>query len=168
MSAGSSLPQELIAAYNASVSIHLFNTALLLYEASVTFDMEVKHIWRRKTSAATWIFLLNRYLAIALYIVDAPSTFQVSDEVRHTFASLRAYALCSRAWYIALVIFLLSAVPVWIYIHMTVIGRSCLMLSDLLVLSVTWSQTYGIMRLSREHHLDAPFPLTTVLLRDGQ
>ncbi|KAI0373014.1 hypothetical protein BV20DRAFT_939115, partial [Pilatotrama ljubarskyi] len=139
---------------------------LLLYDACITFDMEVKHIWQRKVSAATWIFLLNRYLVIALYIIDTPSTFQVSNEV--PFSSLRVYALCSRAWHVALAILLLSSAPVWVYVVMTVVGRSCLILSDLLVLSVTWSQTYGIMRLSRKHRLDVPFPLTTVLLRDGK
>lgn len=66
------------------ISIFRF-PALLLYETHLTFDREVRHIWQRKVSAATWIFLLNRYLVIALYAVNIPSTFTVSDSVRLSF-----------------------------------------------------------------------------------
>lgn len=66
-------------------SFHFRFPALLLYETHLTFDREVRHIWQRKVSAATWIFLLNRYLVITLYAVNMPSTFTVSDSVRLSF-----------------------------------------------------------------------------------
>ncbi|KAI8989774.1 hypothetical protein BD414DRAFT_414409 [Trametes punicea] len=50
----------------------------------------------------------------------------------------------------------------------TVVARVCLIVSDILVLSVTWSKTYGIVRLAREHGLNKSLSVTKVLLRDGR
>ncbi|KAI0780577.1 hypothetical protein BD413DRAFT_463755, partial [Trametes elegans] len=192
--------------------------ALLVYETSITFDREMRHIWQRKASAATWLFLLNRYLVMALYAVGVSSTCSflqrlsevldiLSYVVWASFSGLRVYALRSRAWHVALLVFLLSLAPVWVYIvsapravtihfadlsqfrdankspvnqaapvYCTTVATYpvslekpvCLILSDILVLWVTWRKTYGIVRLAREHKLGIPLSVTTVLLRDGQ
>ncbi|OSD08502.1 hypothetical protein PYCCODRAFT_1448716 [Trametes coccinea BRFM310] len=112
------------------------------------------------------------------------------------FSSLRAFALLNRAWHISLLIAMLSLAPVWIYIYrdvhqfaenfppptnciavpkysieldrqLTVVARVCLILSDILVLCVTWTKTYGIVRLAREHGVDRSLSVSKVLLRDG-
>ena len=44
--------------------------ALLVYEYIITFDRELRHIWQRKLSSATVIFVLNRYTILALYLVN--------------------------------------------------------------------------------------------------
>lgn len=44
--------------------------ALLAYEYIITFDRELRHIWQRKLSSATIIFVLNRYTVLALYFVN--------------------------------------------------------------------------------------------------
>ncbi|KAL1944821.1 hypothetical protein VTO73DRAFT_3251 [Trametes versicolor] len=75
-----------VAAYTTSITGAYCNfaaLALLLYETHLTFDREVRHIWQRKVSAATWIFLLNRYLVITLYAVNIPSTFTVAAGERY-------------------------------------------------------------------------------------
>ncbi|KAL7283673.1 hypothetical protein ACG7TL_003109 [Trametes sanguinea] len=51
--------------------------------------------------------------------------------------------------------------------HLTVVARVCLILSDILVLCVTWTKTYGIVRLAREHGVDRSLSVSKVLLRDG-
>ena len=54
------------------------------------------------------------------------------------------------------------------YPTVTVVSRICLIVSDILVLSVTWAKTFGIVRLAREHGLDTSLSVTKVLLRDGE
>ncbi|KAI9065383.1 hypothetical protein FKP32DRAFT_1567813, partial [Trametes sanguinea] len=48
------------------------------------------------------------------------------------------------------------------------VPKVCLILSDMLVLGVTWTKTYGIVRLAREHGVDRSLSVSKVLLRDGQ
>ncbi|KAI0087746.1 hypothetical protein BDY19DRAFT_952927, partial [Irpex rosettiformis] len=39
--------------------------AINLFEYVITFELERRRIWARKRTAVTWIFLVNRYLAVA-------------------------------------------------------------------------------------------------------
>lgn len=55
--------------------------ALLLYEVAVTYDREVHHIWKRRTSIASWIFLFNRYTVLSLYLVNLSMYFSADTEV---------------------------------------------------------------------------------------
>ncbi|GJE96173.1 hypothetical protein PsYK624_123660 [Phanerochaete sordida] len=50
-------------------------TALVVYEYLLTFQDEIRMIWRRKWTGATALFVANRYLLIASIILQAlPST----------------------------------------------------------------------------------------------
>ncbi|KAH9901459.1 hypothetical protein C8Q73DRAFT_786824 [Cubamyces lactineus] len=157
--------------------------ALLVYEACITLDREYKHIWKRKSSAATWLFLLNRYIVIALYIVDIPATFKIMDArflpaFGEIITSTRHPPICrvgsvlesadtdsafSTFRPLSLKMTKISSYDV----SLTVVSRICLIVSDVLVLSVTWAKTFGIVRLAREHGLDTSLSVTKVLLRDG-
>ncbi len=53
--------------------------ALVAYEYIITISQEVKLIWWRKWTCATWIFMANRYLMIAIMVLDVS---HISTEVR--------------------------------------------------------------------------------------
>ncbi|EIW58770.1 uncharacterized protein TRAVEDRAFT_20676 [Trametes versicolor FP-101664 SS1] len=111
-----------------------------------------------------------------------------------TFSALRAYALSGRTTAIGIVIFILSLVPVGVnayyfstfsYINLdaplncnelsditpqlsknlTIVSRATLMAADVLVIAVTWANTYGLRKASRDARISTSF--STILLRDG-
>ncbi|TFK91078.1 hypothetical protein K466DRAFT_483510 [Polyporus arcularius HHB13444] len=43
--------------------------ALIVYDQLLTFDREVRLVWRRKVTGATVLFLLNRYFLLARFLV---------------------------------------------------------------------------------------------------
>ncbi|KAI0723887.1 hypothetical protein C8T65DRAFT_627788 [Cerioporus squamosus] len=203
--------------FNDETSCYVAAVGLLLHETCITLDREVRHVWRRKLSAASWIYLLNRYLVLSLYLVNLAVSLGASDAsvqscgvlirasqvlsilpyiVWAAFSGLRVYAIVSPGWHVSILVVFLSLVPVGTYIfrdihetalrspfsgkcttsatypfeldaRLTAIGRACLILSDMLVLSVTWRKTYGIVRLASKHSVNSSFSVTTVLLRDG-
>ena len=51
-------------------SLILHTRVIVLYDTLLTFPREVECIWKRKWSAATALFLLNRYSAVVLSILD--------------------------------------------------------------------------------------------------
>ncbi|KAI0784945.1 hypothetical protein C8Q75DRAFT_735712 [Abortiporus biennis] len=60
--------------YDATSYVSAF--ALVLYEHSITLDLEVKHIWRKKFNVATIVFILNRYgLLLSLLTFVPPFLF---------------------------------------------------------------------------------------------
>ncbi|KAL4252471.1 hypothetical protein ABKN59_002786 [Abortiporus biennis] len=67
--------------YDATSYVSAF--ALVLYEHSITLDLEVKHIWRKKFNVATIVFILNRYgLLLSLLTFVPPFLFVRGIEVR--------------------------------------------------------------------------------------
>lgn len=53
-------------------------TALGFYEYLITLEYEIDFLWRRRWTAATWIFQLNRYSTLAYAITTiAPYSPQV-------------------------------------------------------------------------------------------
>ncbi|CAL1698756.1 unnamed protein product [Somion occarium] len=48
----------------------LASAVLFFYDNLITLDGEVSHIWKRRFTVATLLFLLNRYLYVALSVVD--------------------------------------------------------------------------------------------------
>ncbi|KAI1783671.1 hypothetical protein LXA43DRAFT_1045563 [Ganoderma leucocontextum] len=111
------------------------------------------------------------------------------------FSALRVFALTDRNWLIALIVFLLSMAPVginfadfhWSTITIdpvwgcgqdvaespalstsfTIISRTSLITSDLIVIVVTWFATYKTTRLARATGHKARMTLSVLLLRDG-
>lgn len=57
------------------------DVALLFYDYILTFRYEVRFVWGRKFSAATALFLVNRYFIIMLYLVDIVTLFPISTKV---------------------------------------------------------------------------------------
>jgi hypothetical protein len=54
-------------------------TALYSYEYIITLEQEINHIWAKKWSLTTLIFVVNRYMAFLVAILNAPWT--VNDTV---------------------------------------------------------------------------------------
>ncbi len=52
-------------------------TALLFYDYILTLRHEVRFVWGRRFSAATALFLVNRYFIILLYLVDVVTLFPI-------------------------------------------------------------------------------------------
>ncbi|THG94529.1 hypothetical protein EW026_g6961 [Hermanssonia centrifuga] len=71
---------EIIAAFqadNAALFTGYSMAALVTYEYILTMNQEVAMIWKRKWTFATWLFIMNRYIMIALAIWDiSPETAQ--------------------------------------------------------------------------------------------
>ncbi|KAM5541382.1 hypothetical protein V8D89_004936 [Ganoderma adspersum] len=111
------------------------------------------------------------------------------------FSALRVFALTNRNWFVALIVFLLSMAPVgvnfadfhWSTItidsvwgcgqdvaespslstSLTIISRTSLIASDLIVIVVTWLATYKTTRLARVAGHKSRITLSVLLLRDG-
>lgn len=49
-------------------SLPLSSQALVVHDCLVTFDDELRLIWNRKRSAASWLFLANRATAVIIII----------------------------------------------------------------------------------------------------
>ncbi|RPD80423.1 hypothetical protein L226DRAFT_200460 [Lentinus tigrinus ALCF2SS1-7] len=67
--------------FDKETSCYVAAVGVLVYETCITLDREVRHIWRRRPSAASWIYLLNRYLVISLYLVNLALSLGASDAV---------------------------------------------------------------------------------------
>ncbi|KAI0820324.1 hypothetical protein BC628DRAFT_1413134 [Trametes gibbosa] len=125
---------QLILLYQAANSNLYWSScaiALLFYDYLLTFRRELRFVWGRKFSAATALFVLNRYLIVLLYLVDLVTQFPIIPEtcacpgvgrfitvlevmpyiIWATFSALRGYALSRRNVIIGITIFVLSLVP---------------------------------------------------------
>ncbi|THG97991.1 hypothetical protein EW026_g4107 [Hermanssonia centrifuga] len=62
---------EVIAEFQTEFILTLITyamTALVVYEYIITVQQEVMMVWLRKWTLATWLFMINRYLMIAVVI----------------------------------------------------------------------------------------------------
>ncbi|KAI0689455.1 hypothetical protein C8T65DRAFT_817740 [Cerioporus squamosus] len=186
-------------------------SVIVMYEYCITIGQEVRLFWGKKITGAAVLFFFNRYLVL-LYNIDilANSNILVSDVVCSrlvqsnralqiaqylpwaAFTGLRAFALC-RNWFLALLAFALSMVPVVVNLvdyafgisgeadgslltcitvegitldlakKVTILSRTCLISADVILVAITWS------RLSRRglRHVESTNLFTEVLLRDG-
>ncbi|TBU42631.1 hypothetical protein BD309DRAFT_865942 [Dichomitus squalens] len=169
--------------------------ALILHEYLITFDSEVRLMWRRKITGASIIFFLNRYIMLLSQLFILPTWAPVSDLtisrcrcaalgwldvifnlapyfVWNVFATLRVYALTGRDWRIPSIVALLMLGPIAANIvlscsaHIVVlVSRICLIAGDAVVIAVTWWKTYRLKREAEASNIKAP--LVTMLLRDG-
>ncbi|KAI0087269.1 hypothetical protein BDY19DRAFT_907474 [Irpex rosettiformis] len=123
--------------WHAEQHVNIALLALLFYEYCITLRREVVTMWGRKFRAATWLFLLNRYLTItyALLLTAADQArghnsclvntrlFQTFSRmvtvVFALFSSLRIYAIWNRSTYVFALIFVINIAPIGtnIYIH---------------------------------------------------
>ncbi|OBZ75394.1 hypothetical protein A0H81_04370 [Grifola frondosa] len=118
--------------------------ALLVFDYMVTFDREVYLIWKRKTTGATILFMLNRYIIILAFIVAVVETVRLTDKsgllkfflqschdifwfvqvfdllpyiVWAAFSSLRAYALSDYNRPLAATILVFGLAPVGVNLY---------------------------------------------------
>ncbi|RDX46707.1 hypothetical protein OH76DRAFT_1420098 [Lentinus brumalis] len=112
--------------------------ALFLWDYFVTFDREVEYVWGQKLSAASLLFILNRYVNLLITILElieqAPfqtpasllifATFivAVSNLRESVFVTLRVYATWSRDWRPALPILALALLTPAANMYIDIIG----------------------------------------------
>ncbi|KAL1943055.1 hypothetical protein VTO73DRAFT_4726 [Trametes versicolor] len=186
MSSDADAAAQLVLLYQAADS-NLYWTscafALLFYDYILTFRHEVRFVWGRKSSAATACPGIGRFITVLEVIPYI---------IWSTFSALRAYALSSRTTLIGIVVFILSLVPAGVnaYFFSTFVfinldpPSNCTALSDItpelsktcthdalyphdyvLVIAVTWANTYRLRKASHDARVDGSF--SGLLLRDG-
>ncbi|KAI0711554.1 hypothetical protein C8Q76DRAFT_785329 [Earliella scabrosa] len=115
--------------------------ALFLWDYFVTLDREIEYVWGSRFSAATALFLLNRYLNLVItileLIVQAPfltpqscpplvrvlqSLLIFATFIVALFFTLRVYATWSRDWRPALPILVLALVTPAANLYMDIVG----------------------------------------------
>ncbi|KAJ3554875.1 hypothetical protein NM688_g2883 [Phlebia brevispora] len=102
--------------------------ALIAYEYLITLQYEYEYLWQRKWTAATWLFLANRYLMLAFIIeVAAPADAHMSQlrprnvpqrvsRAAH-FHLGRVFAMLDRAYITAGCVLLLGVAPAAIHLY---------------------------------------------------
>ncbi|KZS99880.1 uncharacterized protein LAESUDRAFT_667427, partial [Laetiporus sulphureus 93-53] len=158
--------------------------AAICYEHLNTLSDEVHLLWRGKLNISTAIFLANRYLLLFM-----AAAFILNSLVWATplviVSALRVYAINRRQWVLAVIALILGLAPVIVNIvnpisirHSslltTLTGCSSVaiptrlppILSDMIVLLVTWFQTFHVVRDARKAGLKAS--LGALILRDGE
>ncbi|KAJ3557727.1 hypothetical protein NM688_g1318 [Phlebia brevispora] len=117
----------------AAQTLKAFNLALVAYEYLVTLEHEHGFIWQRKWNAATWLFIANRYMMLAVMVEQAsPWSAQAYVRCYNTalnwfvnviynlpplilavFSTLRVFALLDRTAYITTgCVFMLGVAPI--------------------------------------------------------
>ncbi|KAI0804519.1 hypothetical protein BC629DRAFT_1663271 [Irpex lacteus] len=100
----------------------LYVLVVYCYEWLITIDQEFQHIWFRRWSLSTWVFVMNRYATLLDCILDmlpAPNALVlfrwrypgVLNWHAYVFTGIRAYALCNRNIWVLIIVFTLSMVP---------------------------------------------------------
>ncbi|KAI0088416.1 hypothetical protein BDY19DRAFT_196924 [Irpex rosettiformis] len=127
------LAAAIIASYTAylrSSYCVLVSRVLFLWDFLITMGYEVEYFWGRKITAASALFLLNRYVSLVITIMQffSPAFFQtahvcgpfvrvlqsllvLSLVIAGAFAAIRVYAIWQRSWSLALPVFMLAMVP---------------------------------------------------------
>ncbi|KAI0794504.1 hypothetical protein C8Q74DRAFT_1365943 [Fomes fomentarius] len=192
--------------------------ALLFFEYAITFRKEVELFWARRFSGVCVLFLVLRYLVLAVLLVCMLALMQTLTKPVQScnvlmkaipamifllylpwavFSGMRVFAL-SRHRLFSLLVFMLSVSPLGInymqylydlqgtympnigcvetvnaspdletkskYVILRFISRTCLTLSDMLVILVTW---YKLYRLQQGCLATKNWSIAGVLLRDG-
>lgn len=123
------------------------STALVLYEHVATFSQEVQLIWLAKTSLATVLFLVNRYVLLSSATLNMLEKFNVSRNARKVllvsqgicvivflatwtaFVMLRVYVMTARKWCpvnLVSVSFKLKCMMTTLYyLHQAALAESC-------------------------------------------
>ncbi|KAI0707182.1 hypothetical protein C8Q76DRAFT_860360 [Earliella scabrosa] len=127
---------------------------LIFYEYAITFNKEVELFWRRKITLASVLFLVNRYVPLAVNVLyspypGAPSTHQCVEG-------------CAALLYIAEMLSIFQYLP-W---ALTIITRTCLITCDLLVIGITWKATFALNRELKGIAISR-MGFSGVLFRDG-
>ncbi|OCH91904.1 hypothetical protein OBBRIDRAFT_487305 [Obba rivulosa] len=106
--------------------------SLVVYDHITTFSHEMQYIWGRKWNSVTALFHLNRWLILVYTVISLPIGFLPLPSIKGctaanyllfaltlmlyviwaAFLAIRVYAVGSGSWKLAILVFLLSIVPV--------------------------------------------------------
>ncbi|KAL4243699.1 hypothetical protein ABKN59_010558 [Abortiporus biennis] len=76
------------------------STTLLLYDIGLTFDQEVKYIWKRKFNLASYIFIFNRYLCVLSVVMAILVSLIPNDSDVSFSACLHSCIVANDVWLI--------------------------------------------------------------------
>ncbi|KAJ3558742.1 hypothetical protein NM688_g742 [Phlebia brevispora] len=136
--------------------------ALAAYEHIITFKYEHEFLWRRKWTAATWLFIANRYaLLISIVIQSIPYNAQVSrselmeesDQLTFhsdmlqffvaTFLDLpSSQSVCHLCLYVSLTI--VHCIRVFALLDRAYLIAGCVFLLGLTQVGIVWLRTFAI------------------------
>ncbi|KZT03085.1 uncharacterized protein LAESUDRAFT_751848 [Laetiporus sulphureus 93-53] len=92
-------------------------TVLVFYDYFLTLSQEVQYVWKSRSSSASIIFYLNRYLILALSLIDLVGFFPLNSPaimwyaVWAAFSCLRVFAISGRDWRTAVFTLIFGLVP---------------------------------------------------------
>ncbi|TBU35903.1 hypothetical protein BD311DRAFT_648190 [Dichomitus squalens] len=165
---------------------------VILYEYLITVDREVHFAWGRKLSWARCVFLLNRYLTILVYLVvlgpllPTVNTFNSLTYFHRAFAGIRIYAISARNRVVTVIVVALALVPAVTNAYVSTLTpvavtpqgcmgsmnlsiitwtTSCMILSDAIVIIVTWIKTWSTIRAAER--LNVKMSFTNLVLKEG-
>ncbi|KAI0722683.1 hypothetical protein C8Q76DRAFT_793694 [Earliella scabrosa] len=154
MSDGPDLSQ-VVAAYESLQLVTYFQTVsagLLAYEYMITFDREVHLFWRQKITLASILFGINRYLPLAVTIINLPY-------------SVPNISFLASLGYLSVVYDDVECAVTSQWSPSTT-HMGSLIAADIVVVAITWNTTY---RNSREiENLGQRTSLSAVLFREGE
>ncbi|EKM48717.1 uncharacterized protein PHACADRAFT_202485 [Phanerochaete carnosa HHB-10118-sp] len=137
-------------------------SGLPIYELLITFDNEIKIVWKRPVTASAvllgsvrWCMLLTAVLQLE------PSTQNFPVAGKQQIAYLNSTHSCPPLEIMTWIFTLLG----FLQIAFTYVTRGSLVLADAIVLVLTWIKTFGHWKNARR--LNMRVSLTTCLLRDG-
>ncbi|EED83346.1 predicted protein [Postia placenta Mad-698-R] len=162
---------HLVGEYIKAVGISMF-----VYDAIISFNLEWRAVWSRKITGATALYLALRYTTFVNIISNVVESTMTSCEA--AFASIRVYAIDGRRWTKAVIVMMLGLAPVAINIGIApleshslpprltffLVSRSCVLISNLLVVVSTWQATHASRAVTAWTSRGS---LTAVLFRDG-
>ncbi|KAJ3556415.1 hypothetical protein NM688_g2039 [Phlebia brevispora] len=166
---------EIISAYKADLTWNYFAYAALTivcYEFLATFRREYMVVWKRRWTGATWLFLANRYLALANIIILTHALvldmlqLSLSTFSLNVFSALRVFTLLGRSYILAAFTFALGLAPValslyqaihitWYYVDDPVLGSSCYSRPLISPSAVFYSENYSDYTMIGLTHLTA-------------
>ncbi|EPS94245.1 hypothetical protein FOMPIDRAFT_1055275 [Fomitopsis schrenkii] len=177
---GSSIPTFAALLRSATIDNYWLVAAFVayLYDRCLTVGQEIEHIWRRRLSAASGLYVALQLSTISMFSLELVQQLVMLDCNVYSFpeslstiaittvyqvmiaviSSLRVYALNPPDRVTPFIVLVLSLGPAVYEITVTIA------VADVIVVLVTWRKTYHMVRLSRE--AGAPAPLLALLLRD--
>ncbi|KAJ3553074.1 hypothetical protein NM688_g3811 [Phlebia brevispora] len=72
--------------------------ASAVYEHAITLEFEYEFLWQRKWTAATWLFIANRYSLLAC-VISQSAPYSAQSVIHAADATIHPYSLCRHVVY---------------------------------------------------------------------